>query len=261
MLKKNPLVSIITVCFNAEKTIEQTIQSVLAQTYPDIEYILVDGLSQDRTVDIIRRYVGQINNPCRMRYISEKDRGIYDAMNKGIHMANGQLVGIVNADDWYEDDAVENMVKAYISQLDKDNTLYYGMLRIWRDNKEFCVRQYHHNFVTETVIQHPTNFVPKALYNRVGVFDATLRIAADFELLNRFRVNGVNFCKVDKVISNFRLGGASDHMTTEQLLETPRIQLRYGIITPERFRQIEDSYRKVGLWKRIKRAVKYVLFG
>lgn len=177
-------------------------------------------------------------------------------MNKGIFHAKGDLIGIVNADDFYECDAVEENIKNYLAQGDdRDNTCYYGMLRIWKNGKEFCVRQFHHNFVTETAIQHPTCFVPRKLYERLGVFDETYRVCADFELLNRFYSNGVNFCKIDKVISNFRIGGATTILAEHVMLEPPTIQLKYGIITQERFDKIRKNYKKYQLRKKIKNIV------
>ncbi|MDO4190908.1 MAG: glycosyltransferase, partial [Bacteroidales bacterium] len=134
-MNNTPLVSIITVCFNAEKTIEQTIQSVINQTYSNIEYIIIDGKSTDSTLNIVSKYKDNIAT-----IISEPDNGIYDAMNKGIKLSSGELIGIINADDWYEKDAVKIMVNKYLSTENKDNSLYYGMIRIWKNNKEYCVR-------------------------------------------------------------------------------------------------------------------------
>ena len=109
MKENNIKVSIITVCFNSEKTIRRTIESVLYQTYPNIEYIIVDGKSTDGTVDIVKEYLPAFQK--RLRYVSERDKGIYDAMNKGIRLSAGDVIGIINSDDFYEPDAVENIVK------------------------------------------------------------------------------------------------------------------------------------------------------
>lgn len=247
----NPLVSIITVSYNAQDTIEQTINSVLNQTYDNIEYIIIDGASKDNTSKIIEKYKNRL-----AYYVSEKDSGIYNAMNKGISHARGELIGIVNADDFYERDAVEVNVVNYIAQGDDcDNTCYYGMLRIWKNEKEFCVRQFHHNFVTETAIQHPTCFVPRRLYERLGMFDERYRVCADFELLNRFNSNGVRFCKIDKVISNFRVGGATTTLAEQVVMEPPTIQLKYGIITKEKYDEIRKEWKKRQFRKKIKNII------
>lgn len=112
-------VSIITVVYNGVKNIEQTIKSVLHQTYSNIEYIVIDGGSTDGSLDIIKKYSDSISY-----WVSEADKGIYDAMNKGISKATGDLIGIINSDDWYEPDAIMNMVTAY-----EENTVLYGIIR------------------------------------------------------------------------------------------------------------------------------------
>lgn len=247
----NPLVSIVTVSFNAEKTIEQTIKSVLNQTYSNIEYIIIDGASTDNTPNIIEKYKDKL-----AFYVSEPDKGIYNAMNKGISHAHGTLIGIVNADDFYEHNAVEINVENYNAQGDnRDNTCYYGMLRVWKDEKEFCVRQYHHNFVIETAIQHPTCFVPRKLYERLGLFDESFRVCADFDLLNRFNSNGVRFCKIDRVISNFRIGGATTKLADSVVLEPYTVKLRYGIISQKQY----DDFVKWLKIRNVKRKVKRIL--
>lgn len=254
---REPLVSIITVCYNAAATIEQTIQSVINQSYPKIEYIIIDGNSKDNTMEIVRKYESKITT-----IISEPDKGIYDAMNKGIRLAKGELIGMINADDWYEAGAVEAMVEAYKAQDDRDNCIYYGMLRIWREEKEFCLRMYHHNFASEQVIQHPTNFIPKALYEKFGTYDLSLSICADYELQTRFRLNGAQFVPVVKVISNFRMGGSSDRMTKEQIMEMPKVQLKFGMITQEQYDAIYKRVmgeKKRSLLYRILRKIKHAI--
>ena len=254
-MNNDVLVSIITVSYNADKTIEQTIKSVLNQTYKNIEYIIIDGKSTDNTTHIIEKYQNAISY-----YVSEKDNGIYNAMNKGIKVAHGKLIGIVNADDFYELDAVETMVAAYNASFDKDEAVYYGMLRIWKEEKEYCVRQYHHNFVTETVIQHPTCFVPKALYAKYGCFDESFKICGDFDLLNRFNANNVHFCKIDKVISNFRIGGATTQLAEKALLEPYIVKLRYGTISDIEFNRVKKYLHKREIKRNLKGLAKRILF-
>ena len=124
------LVSIITVCYNSEKTIYQTMDSVLKQTYSNIEYIIIDGASTDGTLAIIKEFGQRFG--ARMRYVSEPDHGIYDAMNKGISMAGGDIIGIINSDDYYEPDAVEKVIGAYSRG---DCAVFYGEMRTWTDEK------------------------------------------------------------------------------------------------------------------------------
>ncbi len=138
------LFSIITVCYNSEKTIERTIKSVLNQTESNYEYIIVDGGSTDKTLDIVKNYEDAFNG--RLKYISEKDNGIYDAMNKGIGMAKGELIGLINSDDYYELDALENIKKEYEKLEDekKKHLVMYGFMRTVNDDKEIAVEFYHH---------------------------------------------------------------------------------------------------------------------
>lgn len=226
-----PLVSIITICYNSEATIEQTIQQVLAQTYSNIEYIIIDGGSKDSTLRIIDKYKSKISV-----IVSEPDKGIYDAMNKGINRANGELIGIINSDDWYEVYTVEKVINHYLTLPSASNTVIYGMIRLWKENKEFAIRRFHHNFLHETVIQHPTCFVPKTLYVKYGSFNSKYRIAGDYDLLNRFAENNVVFSNIDVVLANFRIGGASTKLSYIGAIEYLKIKREKGFIANKTYR-------------------------
>lgn len=157
---ENILVSIVTVCYNSQKTIEDTIQSVLHQSYPNIEYIIVDGASKDDTLKIIKKYECVFAG--RMKLISEPDHGIYDAMNKGISCARGELIGIINSDDYYEQDAVEKMV----GRMQRGSCqILYGMTRALRGGVEDSVSIYSHHFLQQRTISHPSCFVSKKVYD------------------------------------------------------------------------------------------------
>ena len=125
----SPLVSIITVVFNGERFIEKTINSVISQTYKNIEYIIIDGGSTDKTLDIIRQYEDRIDY-----WISEPDNGIYNAMNKGIKLSRGKLIGLINSDDWYMENAVETVVARYLANSDRANIIISGS--IYRTDRE-----------------------------------------------------------------------------------------------------------------------------
>lgn len=140
------LFSIITVCFNSEKTIERTIKSVLGQKFKDFEYLIIDGDSKDRTMEIVRQYEPLFEG--KMKWISEQDHGIYDAMNKGIEMASGELIGIVNSDDYYEQDALEQIAKAYPGG---EYCVIYGMLRKVINGKEVMVYLKNHDFLLSLI--------------------------------------------------------------------------------------------------------------
>lgn len=231
------LVTVITPCFNSEKTIQRTIESVLHQTYQEIEYLIIDGASTDNTLQIARSYESAFHG--RMHIFSEKDEGIYYAMNKGIGMANGELVGIVNSDDYYEPEAVEHMVK---NRSKSSYQILYGFERILKDGQETAVVINHHTNLPNQMITHPTCFVTKKLYEDKGVFDTGYRYSADYEfMLRMYQDRQVEFTPVYEIISNYALGGASG--TGEAYLETNKLLLKYGTISKKRYRFIVWKYK------------------
>lgn len=214
-------VSIITVSKNSAKTIEQTIQSVLLQTYQNIEYIVIDGASSDGTQQIIERYTKHISI-----YISEEDNGLYDAMNKGLHFASGDIIGIINSDDWYEDTAVENMV-AFFKQSEAD--LVYGLITVVSENGPEYIKS---NAPLETIwyqipFYHPSVFVKKKVYDKFGGFNANYTIAADYDLLLRFYSEKIKFAFLNKVIAHFRIGGLSSTFRKRGCEENYKITMSY----------------------------------
>ncbi len=160
------LVSVITPCYNSGSTIEKTLECIENQTYDNIEYIIIDGGSTDDTLNIIEQHKSRL--PENLTVVSEKDNGIYDAMNKGVRLAKGRLVGIVNSDDWYENDTVEQAVKHYRGN---QYEVVYGMQRNFLREKEKVTFIYYHDFLPEQMITHPTCFVTKDTYRDFGVFD------------------------------------------------------------------------------------------
>ncbi|MDE6202018.1 MAG: glycosyltransferase [Lachnospiraceae bacterium] len=218
------LFSIITVCFNSEKTIERTMKSVLNQTFKDFEYIIIDGASKDRTVEIVRRYEPLFEG--KMKWISEADGGIYDAMNKGIEMASGDLIGIVNSDDYYEQDALEQIEKAYLRD---DYCIIYGMLRKVLNGREVMVYIKNHDFLDEDMITHPTCFVSRKVYEKFGRYSLKYAYSADYEFMLRIkRQNEVRFIEVYYIISNFSLDGASGSVKAYR--DTLRLKKEYQLI-------------------------------
>lgn len=218
------LFSIITVCFNSEKTIERTIKSVLEQSCQDYEYILVDGASSDRTLEIIHKYKPLFQG--RMKLISEPDKGIYDAMNKGIQAASGELIGIINSDDYYEKDALEKIARAYSGY---DYTIIYGMLRTILNGKEVAVYIKNHEFLEKDMIAHPSCFVTKKIYNRFGGYSLQYPYSADYEFMLRIkRQKEVRFTPIYSIISNFSLDGASGSVKAYR--DTLKLQHEYRLI-------------------------------
>ena len=199
----SPLVTIITPVRNAASTLGRTICSVLAQSYPNIEYIVVDGGSDDGTLDVLRSFERGID--C---WVSEPDAGISDAFNKGIALASGDIIGIINADDWYEPDAVATVVDAFsASQAD----VVCGAMQYWQgDRRGLIFYSDPGSLHLESTVNHPTVFVKRETYLRHGLFCTQYRYAMDYDLLLRFYLGGVRFHVLPRVLANMQLGGASD---------------------------------------------------
>lgn len=217
-MQNQPLVSIITIVYNGEKHLQQTIESVLSQSYKHIEYLVVDGGSTDNSLNIIRSFDARITG-----WKSEKDRGISDAFNKGLDMAKGEIIGIINADDWYEPDAVEKAVG-----LIKDSDIVYGDLRLIKDGKSDFVLKGNHRFLeSEMTINHPTVFVKKNCYVQWGIFDEKYKCAMDYELMLRFKTHGSQFKHIPFVLANMRWEGMSDSKWLLGCQETLDIKNKY----------------------------------
>lgn len=225
------LFTIITVCYNSEKTIERTIQSVLHQTCQDYEYIIVDGASTDGTMSIVRKYEPLFRG--KLKCISEPDQGIYDAMNKGIHEAGGKLIGIVNSDDYYEPDALEIIQRTYCGE---KYQVLYGLLRTVQNGKEVMVYLKNHENLERDMIAHPSCFITKATYDEYGVYSLKYPYSADYELMLRIRkYPEVKFQEIYHIISNFSLDGASGSVKAYR--DTMRLKKEYHLISDGSFRK------------------------
>lgn len=223
------LFSIITVCFNSERTIRRTIESLLHQSYNNFEYIIIDGQSTDATMSIVREYE---NNFGTIKIVSEKDDGIYDAMNKGIRLAQGKIVGILNSDDFYEEDALEQVARVYTEE---KYQILYGMQRnVLIDGRIKSVEFRHHDFLKECMICHPASFVTKAVYDDFGLYDLSYRYSSDYDFMLRMsKDNAVVFKPIYKILSNFTVGGESSK--AEAHMETFKIWRKYGCISTKRY--------------------------
>ncbi len=205
-------ISIITVVYNNERTIKEAIISVLKQTYSDIEYVVIDGNSIDKTVQIINEYSDQLGY-----FISEKDKGIYDAMNKGIKASTGDVIGILNSDDLYRDTSViETVMNEFIENPTLD-IVYGDLVYVKNNNVDKVVRYWKSNpyykcfFETGNVPPHPSLFVKREVYEQVGYFDLNYELAADYEfMLRMFKKFDFKSKYINKVIVKMRLGGATN---------------------------------------------------
>ncbi|GEO09909.1 glycosyltransferase family 2 protein [Segetibacter aerophilus] len=201
-------VSIITVCYNSVNSIKGTIESVLNQTYGDIEYIIIDGGSLDGTLEVINQYKDQIS-----LIISEADAGIYDAMNKGIVNATGEIVGILNSDDiYFSNNVIENLVNTF-KTLAVD-AVYGNVILSKLDNLDNHVRKWvagkRKTFIWGWHPPHPSLFIKRDCYRMLGLYKTEYQISADFELMLRFfEVHKITSAYLDEVIVNMRMGGAS----------------------------------------------------
>lgn len=215
-------ISIVTVTYNSASTLRDTIESVLAQTYKNIEYIVVDGLSKDNTMDIVREYEPRFNG--RMRYVSEKDSGLYDAMNKGIKMATGEVVGIINSDDFYHRKDIIQLVAETMS--DKRVQAVYGDVRFVNPNDlKTTVRYYSSRIFRPSLFRygfmpaHPTFFTYKRFFDEFGYYKLNYKIAADYELLVRFLYGHavqVQYMQTD--FMKMRTGGVSTASVKSNIL-------------------------------------------
>lgn len=205
-------ISIVTVCFNSAETIRDTIESVLMQTYSDIEFIIIDGFSNDGTIAIIDEYRDKI-----AVVVSEPDKGIYDAMNKGIRLATGDLVGILNSDDVFSSETtIADLAEYYHAHPDLDGT-YADLVYVQRDRLEKTTRFYSSkrfapwNVRFGLIFPHPTLYVRPQIYDKFGYYKLNYRVAADFELMARFIASGVKLARNPDVMVKMREGGISSN--------------------------------------------------
>ena len=224
-MKEVPLISIITVVFNGDQHLEESIVSLLNQTYPNVEYIIIDGGSTDRTLNIIKKYEDYIDY-----WISEPDTGLYDAMNKGIILSTGHLIGILNSDDWYEENALEVVFRYF--NLYNDGDVYYGNNGIYSEKKELL---FYRN--SEDVIKmnqnkafcHQNAFIRIKDYKAFGLHDIKYKIAADYDLIYKFLINNCRFYKINQYLLNYRLGGVSSKSVFQGRREELDIKIKYGV--------------------------------
>lgn len=221
-------ISVITVSYNSEATIEQTIRSVLRQReYCDLEYIIIDGASTDRTMEIVKKYEPEIDV-----LISEPDDGICDAFNKGIKIATGKVIAILNSDDWYQDHTMKIVIDA-ISKYPNAG-LFFGDQYYSDVNGNIILKMTgdpeYEKYLWQGLMKVPPVawFIKKEVYERCGVFDPSYKTAMDFELLLRFSVQGVKGVYVPAVFGTMRYGGESDQNYIGGYREVLRAIKKYG---------------------------------
>lgn len=242
-------VSIITVCYNSSETIESTIQSVVSQNYSNIEYIIVDGLSTDDTLKIVDRYKSNIS-----KVISEKDDGIYDAINKGIALTTGEILAILHADDFYADNTViSEIVDTFTKQ--QVEAVYGNLQYVDREDTNKIKRNWisgiysKQNFLQGWMPPHPSFFAKKECYTKFGVFNTTLKSAADYELMLRFLYkHNCSVAYIPKVLVKMRVGGKSNVSIINRIKANREDKKAWEIngLTPELFTFIKKPLSKLG---------------
>ncbi|MDP3465855.1 MAG: glycosyltransferase family 2 protein [Sulfuricurvum sp.] len=196
-----PLMSVVTVVYNGQENLEQTINSVLDQTYDNIEYIIIDGGSRDGTLEIIQKYEDKIDY-----WVSEPDGGIYSAMNKGASLATGDYISYINADDWYNNDTIQSVVSA----IDHNNIDYiFGNVDIYADNAfHSTLKKQFEQYKFNTPFGHPALFV-KTHHLLTTPFNTDYKVIADYDFILELIAKKFNHYYLDNSLTNFRLGGIS----------------------------------------------------
>ncbi len=207
-------VSIITATYNSESTVRATIESVLSQSYDNVEYLIIDGASSDKTLDVVREYESRFAG--RMRIVSEPDEGIYDALNKGVRYATGDIIGFLHADDMYAtDEVVERVVEAFVG--DSCDALY-GDLHYVDSSAQRVVRNWKSREYEPRLLPkgwmppHPTLYLRREIYQKIGEFDQSFRISADYDFILRvfMAINPNRVVYLPFVMVRMRVGGVSN---------------------------------------------------
>lgn len=248
-----PTVSIITVCYNSASTIQDTINSVLSQDYPFIEYLIIDGASKDGTQNIIAQYQDKIH-----RVISEPDQGMYDAMNKGIRLASGDIIGLLHADDIYaSQDVISKVVQAFA--LSNVDACYGDLVYFAKDNPHKIHRYWRScDFVPGAFAKgwmpaHPTFFVKRQIYSLYGLFDLSYSIGNDVELMMRFLEKyRISTLYLPHILVKMRLGGVSNRQFKNVLAQNK------NILSAARRLELPISPFKFVLYKLINRLSQFI---
>lgn len=221
-----PLITIITVVLNGSQYVEQTILSVINQDYPNLEYIMIDGGSTDGTLEIIRKYEDRIDY-----WVSEPDSGIYDAMNKGIAKASGELIGLLNADDYYEPGALQAVAAAHVAA--PTAGIFYGNSYILQEDMGLRYKSYGHTrFWRGMGFPHQAMFVRRGVHGVIGIYDTAYRIVADYDFVLRAMEGCITFSYVDALLVNYRNTGLSGSNLYATLNEMRKISRKhFGLLS------------------------------
>lgn len=221
-----PKFSIITVCLNAEQSIGRALKSLTAQTFRDFEYVVIDGASKDNTLNVIRNH---LTFPATI--ISEKDHGIYDAMNKGIAFAQGEIVYFLNADDCFDNDSVLAKIADAFSANGEPDLLWGNVIYQYLEgSKHRSFRHIAPNNLVFLDLNHQATFAKRSLFNQMGGFNLRFRLNADYDFLLRCLHGKASYCWVDVDIARFNAGGR--HVQDVKFLQKERKAVRRQYLSP-----------------------------
>lgn len=218
-------ISIITVTYNSEKYLKETIESVLKQINYLFEYIIIDGKSKDQTINIVKDYIPLFKG--KLRYISEPDNGIYDAMNKGIQIAQGDIIGLINSDDYYTPNALQNVALILETKPDID-CIYSDVYFVDESSKVKYIKKASLKDLNKGMsLNHPTCFIKKNTYQTIGLYNTKYKIAADYDFALRMRKYNCQLYQSPEILSNYRDGGVSVKNAQKGIMDTFYIQKEY----------------------------------
>lgn len=205
-------ISIVTATYNSEKTLEETMLSVLSQNHKDFEHIIVDGASKDSTMEIVKKYEEKYEG--KLKYISEPDKGIYDAMNKGIMMATGDIIGLLNSDDKYANDTVLKTISETVEKNNCDgihgNLLYMDEETMTKPKRKWITKST--NIKTGNITAHPTLYIKKEVYDKLGLYNLKYKVVADYDFMVKLLLNkDIKLVHINEYLIHMRLGGASSN--------------------------------------------------
>ncbi len=234
---KNVLISIITINYNNAEGLRKTIESVKKLKNTSFEYLVIDGGSSDASAEIMEENRNFIDIA-----VSEKDEGLYNAINKGIKLATGKIIGLIHSGDTILPNALDNLPELY---LQNPNSVLYGALKAIKNGRFDSVWGFNADLLPRQMIPHLAAFVPKAVYSQYGLYNENYRIAADYECFLRFYKAGVNFVFYDAIVCEFNLEGVSQNREAETAKEVEKIKKAYGVYqAPGKKQQLKNFIKR-----------------
>lgn len=243
---KSPTLSIITINRNNSEGLRKTMESVLNQDCNDFEYIIIDGASTDGSIEVIKEFLNKPKYANKVSYwCSEPDKGLYNALNKGISKAKGSLIGLMHSGDWYLPSVFTDVIEAHKKN---PTSIVYGALKAVKNGAFESIWGYNADALPKQMIPHLSTFVPLKIYKDFGNFDESYKIAADYEMFLRYYTQKVHFDFIDRIICCFNLEGISQN-SNNVTIETNKIKRKYGYyIEPSKKQKLVSTIKKIIHW-------------